>query len=181
MPSGKYRLNFIRIKDEALNWSNIYFRTPDGVDPGQFTGTPIDEDAAEITIQTTDPDTTPPQIDLNNLSVTATPTNPDAPNGETIVNFTFRVKDDISGYKLGYFTLRDPQGLTTGFYHYPPRRGDVYPGPEDFVYTEYTATVVLPPGSAPGTWGIIEHTVRDRALNFKTYNFTEIISFDVDE
>ena len=40
-----------------------------------------------------------PELDLNNLSITATPTNPDSPNGETIVEFTFRVKDDISGYK----------------------------------------------------------------------------------
>ena len=77
--------------------------------------------------------------------------------------------------------MRDPQGLSTPDYHYPPRRDDIYPSEEDFEWTEYTATVILPPGSAPGTWGITELTLRDRALNFKTYNFTEIVSFQVDD
>ena len=184
MPSGTYRLNYIRMFDLALNESREYFTTPEGVDVGDFPppdGVEVDEVAAEIVVETSNPDTTPPELDLTNISVTAEPTNPDAPNGETIVNFTFRVKDDISGYKLGYFTMRDPQGLTTPDYHYAPRRNDIYPSDEDFEWTEYTATVILPPGSAPGTWGITELTLRDRALNFKTYNFTEIVSFQVDD
>ena len=180
MPSGKYRLNFIRMFDLALNESKVYFRTPNGFN-GEFNGDAIDEDAPEIVIETSNPDTTAPELDLNEISVTAVPTNPEAPNGETIVNFTFRVKDDISGYKLGYFTIRDPQGLTRGEYHYTARRSDIYPSDEDFDWKSYTATVVLPPGSAPGTWGITEFTLRDRALNFKTYSFTEIVSFTVDE
>ena len=40
---------------------------------------------------------------------------------------------------------------------------------------------MLPVGSAPGRWGITELTLIDRAQNFKTYDFTEIVRFDVDE
>ena len=178
MPSGIYRLNYIKMLDEAGNESRNYFATPSGEDVGDFyNGDKIDEIAKEVYLETTNPDTSPPELDLNSLGITATPTNPDSPNGETIVEFTFRVKDDISGYKLGYFSLRDPQGLTSGYYHYPERRSEIFPSAEDFDWYEYTSTVVLPAGSAPGTWGVVELTLRDRALNFKTYNFTEIISF----
>lgn len=115
------------------------------------------------------------------LELLPPPTNPDNPNGETKVEFRFRVKDDISGYQIGYYTFRDPQGLTTGFYHYPPRRSELFPTSEDLDWFEYTDTVILPAGSAPGTWGVVELTIRDRAQNFKTYNFTEIVSFDVSD
>ena len=181
MPSGTYRLNYIRMIDEAGNESRNYFATPSGVDTGDnFSGDQLDELAKEVVLETSNPDITAPELDLNNLSISATPTNPDNPNGETIVKFTFRVKDDISGYKLGYYTFRDPQGLTSGFYHYPERRSEIFPSAEDLDWYEYTSTVVLPAGSAPGTWGVVELTLRDRALNFKTYSFTEIISFQTE-
>ena len=181
MPSGTYRLNYIKMFDEAGNESRNYFATPAGVDTGDFNdGDKIDELAKEVYLETINPDTTPPELDLNSLSITATPTNPDSPNGETIVEFTFKVKDDISGYKLGYYTFRDPQGLTSAYYHYPERRSEIFPSAEDLDWFEYTSTVTLPAGSAPGTWGVVELTLRDRALNFKTYNFTEIISFQTE-
>ena len=181
MPSGTYRLNYIKMIDEAGNESRNYFATPLGIDSGDFNdGDKIDELAKEVVLQTSNPDITAPELDLNNISINATPTNPDNPNGETIVKFTFRVKDDISGYKLGYYTFRDPQGLTSGYYHYPERRSEIFPTAEDIDWYEYTSTVVLPAGSAPGTWGVVELTLRDRALNFKTYNFTEIISFQTE-
>ena len=104
MPSGTYRLNYIRMFDLALNESREYFTTPEGIDVGDFPppdGVEVDEVAAEIVVETSNPDTTPPELDLTNIIVTAQPTNTDAPNVETIVNFTFRVKDDITGYKLG--------------------------------------------------------------------------------
>jgi hypothetical protein len=50
----------------------------------------------------------------------------------------------------------------------------------DTEWNEWSITSVLPVGSAPGTWGIAEMTLRDRAQNFKTYDFTEIVRFDVD-
>ena len=178
MPSGTYRLNYINMIDEAGNESRNYFASPSGVDTGDnFAGDQLDELAKEVVLETSNPDITAPELDLNNISINATRTNPDNPNGETIVKFTFRVKDNISGYKLGYYTFRDPQGLTSGYYHYPERRSEIFPTAEDLDWYEYTSTVVLPAGSAPGTWGVVELTLRDRALNFKTYNFTEIISF----
>ena len=182
MSSGTWRSNYIRQIDEAGNETRNYFATPDGVDTGtNFGGTKLDELAPEVTLTTTNPDTTPPELDLNDIGITATPTNPDNPNGETKVEFRFRVKDDISGYQIGYYTLRDPQGLTTAFYHYPARRSQLFPISEDLDWFEYTDTVTLPAGSAPGTWGVVELTLRDRAQNFKAYNFTEIISFDLSE
>ena len=181
MPSGTYRLNYIRMIDEAGNESRNYFASPSGVDTGDnFAGDQLDELAKEVVLETSNPDITAPELDLNNISINATPTNQDNPNGETIVKFTFRVKDDISGYKLGYYTFRDPQGLTSGYYHYPERRSEIFPIAEDLDWYEYTSTVILPAGSAPGTWGVVELTLRDRALNFKTYNFTEIISFQAE-
>jgi hypothetical protein len=178
MPSGTYRLNYIRMFDEAGNESRNYFATPSGIDTGDnFAGDQLDELAKEVILTTSNPDTLPPELDLNDISISAEPTNPESPNGETIVKFTFRVKDDISGYKLAYYTFRDPQGLTSGYYHYPERRSEIFPSAEDLDWYEYTSTVVLPAGSAPGTWGVVELTLRDRALNFKTYNFTEIITF----
>ncbi|MDA0759058.1 MAG: hypothetical protein O2989_02385 [Proteobacteria bacterium] len=182
MSSGTWRANYIRQIDEAGNETRNYFTSPAGVDTGtNFGGTPLDELAPEVTLITTNPDTTSPELDLNDIGITATPTNPDNPNGETKVEFRFRVKDDISGYQIGYYTFRDPQGLTTGFYHYPPRRSELFPTSEDLDWFEYTDTVILPAGSAPGTWGVVELTIRDRAQNFKTYNFTEIVSFDVSD
>jgi len=123
----------------------------------------------------------PPELDLNLISVSAVPTNPEQPNGETLVEFKFRVKDDISGYNLGYYKFRDPQGLTSAYYHYPDSRSSLFPTDFDSDWYEYTATVMLPVGSAPGQWGVTELTLRDRAQNFRTYDFTEIVRFDVDE
>lgn len=178
MPSGIYRLNYIKMIDEAGNESRNYFRAPTGIDTGDnFAGDTLDELAKEVLLTTSNPDTLPPELDLNDISISAEPTNPDSPNGETIVKFRFRVKDDISGYKLGYYTFRDPQGLTSGYYHYPARGSEIFPSAEDLDWYEYTSSVLLPAGSAPGTWGVVELTLRDRALNFKTYNFTEIITF----
>ena len=97
MPSGTYRLNYIKMIDEAGNESRNYFASPSGVDTGDnFAGDQLDELAKEVVLETSNPDITAPELDLNNISINATPTNPDNPNGETIVKFTFRVKDDIS-------------------------------------------------------------------------------------
>ena len=57
------------------------------------------------------PDTTPPVLDVNRITIEAEPTNPAAPNGETQVDITFRVKDNISGYSSTDMFLRDPQGV----------------------------------------------------------------------
>ncbi len=178
MPSGSYSISYAKIFDLPGNSGEVYFQPPSGsVNPGWDNP---DDVSPSVTIETTNPDVIAPELDLNDIGVSAVPTNPSAPNGETIVTFRFRVKDNISGYQIGSFLLRDPQGSTFQYYHYPPRRSDIFPTTEDLDWKEYEATVVLPPGSAPGTWGVAEMTLRDRAQNFKTYNFTEIVSFVVD-
>ena len=54
--------------------------------PGDnFAGDKLDELAKEVILTTSNPDTLPPELDLNNISISAEPTNPESPNGETIV------------------------------------------------------------------------------------------------
>ena len=40
------------------------------------------------------PDLLPPVVDLNGFLIEASPTSPDAPNGETLVEFTLSVQDN---------------------------------------------------------------------------------------
>ena len=181
MPGGIYSLSVIRNIDAAGNDKQLIFRSDYAPDELPWDAQDAGEPAAIIEFVSENPDLLPPEIDLNDLSVSAVPTNPQAPNGETVVEFTFKVRDDISGYALGYFNLRDPQGINHGYYHYQERRGDFYPLPGELDWQEYTATVVLPAGSAPGLWGVSEFTVQDRAGNFKPYNFVETVTFDVIE
>ena len=93
---GTYSLNYILMKDVALNAQGVYFTDPRHAlrDEQEV----LDELPATIDIVTTNPDSTPPVLDLNRITIKAKPTNPAAPNGETRVDITFRIKDDISGY-----------------------------------------------------------------------------------
>ena len=147
MPGGIYSLSVIRNIDAAGNDKQLIFRSDYAPDELPWDASDA-EPAAIIEFVSDNPDLLPPEIDLNDLSVSAVPTDPQAPNGETVVEFTFRVRDDISGYALGYFNLRDPQGINHGYYHYQERRGNFYPLPGELDWQEYTATVVLPAGSA---------------------------------
>ena len=177
-PGGTYKLNFIRMKDIALNEQGVYFTDPGhGLRDEQII---IDEVPATIDVQTTNPDDIPPVLDLNQITIQAEPTNPEAPNGETKVDITFRVKDDISGYKSTDMYLRDPNGVRHFFRHYDPDFYKVYFTRDPAVYHTYHKTVILPVGSIPGTWGIAEMTVSDKAYNVLRANFTEIIRFEIE-
>ena len=59
-------------------------------------------------------------------------------------------------------------------------RFELFPSGDPSQWTTYTWTVILPPGSAPGTWGLANMTVYDRAENIRQYDFTEIIHFEVE-
>jgi hypothetical protein len=48
-------------------------------------------------------------------------------------------------------------------------------------WKQYTVNVILPEGSPPGIWGLLEIFVSDKAGNFRTFNFSEIISFQTIE
>ena len=177
--SGTYSLNYISMRDIALNTRGVYF-----TDPGHTLRDEqevIDELPATIDIVTTNPDSTPPVLDLNRITIQAEPTNLEAPNGETQVDITFRIKDDISGYNSTDLFLRDPQGGTHFFRHYDAEFHDIYFSRDPTVYQTYRQTIILPVGSAPGIWGLAEMTVYDKAQNTLRADFTEIVRFEVNE
>ncbi|MDE2756771.1 MAG: carboxypeptidase-like regulatory domain-containing protein, partial [Acidobacteriota bacterium] len=178
MPSSVYTMSFIKMTDLALNVTGVYFRHPGhGLRPED---TVVDEAGQQVELITNNPDTEAPEVDLNAIEISAEPTNPDAPNGETLVTLTFRIRDNFAGFTHGYLYLRDPQGIEHGFWVYTPNRFNLFPSEDPSLWTTHTWTVVLPEGSAPGTWGLANMTVRDRAQNFRQYDFTEIIHFDVE-
>lgn len=170
MPSGIYSLNNIRMSDAALNESTVY-----------FTDDHVDEDPKTIEVKTKMPDLDPPVLDVNRITIKAEPTVPEAPNGETIVDISFRIKDNISGYEISSMNLRDPQGIMHHFYHYPDGYGGLYFTGNPALFKEYHKRIVLPVGSIPGTWRLAEMTVFDKAGNTLRADFTEIVRFEVDD
>ena len=51
----------------------------------------------------------------------------------------------------------------------------------DNEWRDLTAVFILPEGSLLGTWGVSELTLHDHSGKFKTYDFTEIVQFVVDQ
>ena len=177
--SGTYTLNHILMYDIALNPRGVYFTDPGrGIKDEDII---IDEAPATIDIQTTNPDDTPPVLDLNQITIQAEPTNIEAPNGETQVDISFRVKDNISGYLVTDMYLRDPNGVRHRFRHYEPDYRKIYFTRDPTVYETYRKAITLPVGSIPGTWGFAEMKVWDKAYNLLRTNFTDIIRFEVEE
>ena len=177
--TSTYALNYIAMSDIGLNTRGVYFTDP------HFTlrneDEILDEEPAKIYIQTTNPDSTHPVLDLNRITVTAEPTNPTEPNGETRVDITFRVKDDISGYNYNSIDLRDPQGVVHTFRHLHRDFYKTYFSGDPTVYQTYHKTIILPIGSVPGVWGISQMTIEDKAQNILRADFTEIVRFEVEE
>jgi len=166
--TGIYYVQFIKMRDQARNQSSIYFSEQPG-----------DEPSVAVPILTSNPDTVPPELDLNKIYVLAEPTNPEAPNGETIVTLNYQVKDDISGLGKVSYQLRDPQGLEHHYYHYHENFHSLFFDGDPSSWFSYQDSVVLPVGSAPGTWGVSELYLQDKAHNFKVYDFTETIRFSL--
>ena len=178
MPSSVYTMSYISMVDLALNRSGTYFRHPGhGL---REEDTVVDEAGQQVELITNNPDTEAPEVDLNAIEISAEPTNPDAPNGETLVTVVFRVRDNISGFVGAALNLRDPQGIDHHYGVDNPNSYALFPSGDPSEWTTYTKTIILPPGSAPGTWGLASMTVADRAQNFQRYDFTEIIHFDVE-
>ena len=107
LPSGEYVLNYLSMTDAAGNHSAAY-----------FTGQAGEEAAPYVAIYTRDPDSSPPELDLASINVSAEPTQPEAPNGETRVSVIYVVRDDQSGLGRVSYKLRDPQGIDHNAYHY---------------------------------------------------------------
>lgn len=169
MPSSSYTVARISMVDVAENRNGV-----------EFTGEDGDEASPSIELVTANPDTEPPEIDVNRIRVSAEPTNPEAPNGETRVTVAFPWRDNISGLAASQLLLRDPQGGTLHHWIYPDDREDLYPRRNPATWQTLERVVVLPPGSIPGTWGLAEIVATDRAGNFEPYNFVEIVRFDVE-
>ena len=168
MPSGNYGVPYINIVDEAGNSSPYYFSDSE-----------LDEKMKTVEIISSNPDTKAPEIDVNKIYVKATPTKPEAPDGETLVEITYYARDDKSGLGEVSYILRDPQGIGHREYHYHENFGTLFFEGDPTAWKEYKISVVLPRGSAPGIWGLEEINIIDKARNRKNYNFTENIHFEV--
>ena len=133
-----------------------------------------------ILIETANPDSQFPYLDVNTISISAEPSNPQRPNGETQVSIVYFAKDDKSGLGKVSYALRDPQGILHRNYHYHDNYYTLFfTGNADEI-KQYEINLILPEGSAPGIWGLDYLKLADKANNQKTYQFTEIIHFKVD-
>ena len=178
--NGTYSLASIATGDVSGNIGSVWFIPPE-YQIGKNDQIVLDEGPYTIEIKTRFPDDTPPVLDLNQITINAEPTRPEDPNGETHVDITFKVKDDISGYSSSGILLRDPQGVMHGFNHYAPDHNYMYFIGDPTVYKDYKLSITLPVGSVPGIWGLAEMTVFDKAENTQRANFTEIVRFKVDD
>jgi hypothetical protein len=144
-------------------------------------------------VETLYPDYIRPELDLNNITIVAEPTNPEAPNGETRVDITMIARDlsDYEGHESGVatvgFVLRDPLGndfpYATGNSTMNHPELDYYDFNPDLNsnWAVYHFDLVLPAGSAPGIWGMASADIRDKAGNIKRYSFVELVRFDIIE
>ena len=172
MPGGVYELKRLHFQD-AINQESAWLPN-------------VDDQIQKVTIETKNPDTTPPTLDVNRITVDAEPVNPENPNGMTYVKVECYIKDDISGFEIGSIRIRDPLGGERrysdlyGPYTYSGKE-EIYFQDDPNVYQKYTASITLPEGSFPGVWGVIGISVTDKARNTLYNDFTEITRFEVIE
>jgi hypothetical protein len=169
MPSDYYYVTWIKFYDFARNTTDI-----------RFSDSPYDKTLQKIYIETPNPDTQAPEVDLNRITVYAVPTHPEAPDGETLVTINYYARDNKSGVGTVRYSLRDPQGIEHGEWHYHRNFYTTYFDGEPTVWEKYTINCVLPQGSAPGIWGLSELSVTDKAWNNRIYNFVETLIFEPD-
>jgi hypothetical protein len=167
-PSGEYAINRMQIIDFAGNTSAY------GISD-------IISENRTFNFESDLSDYEPPELDLNNIKVSAYPTHPENPNGETVVNIEFYAKDNASGLGIASYRLLDSMGVDHFEYFYHENFYTLYFDGDPTQWKKYTISVVLPEGSAPGIWGLMEINLCDKAGNFKTYNFLEIVHFVIDD
>ncbi len=171
MTGGEYVLNRLYFQD-GINRVNVYLPN-------------IDDQIQKVTVETKTPDTMPPTLDVNRITVNAEPAKPENPNGMTFVTVEYYVKDDISGFEKGSIRIRDPLGGERSYKLWGPYTSnstkDIYFQEDPNVYQKYIAYIVLPEGSFPGIWGVIGISVTDKAKNTIYNDFTEITRFEVIE
>ena len=167
MANGTYVVSHLSMIDYAENRGQIYFNKY--TYPATFEFTSVNADM------------TAPTLDLNNITVSAQPMRPNDPNGETKLTLEYFANDDISGVDMVSFKLIDPTGKTHFFYHYHDNFYTTFFVGDPTKSKKYMAEVILPIGSAPGTWGVLEMMLTDKAGNTVKYNFAEIVHFSVTE
>jgi hypothetical protein len=195
-PKGYYEINMLRLVDEGGNPKMAYFMN----DTSAFNIAAGDLKVSKhirdsIYIDTKYPDFIPPVLDVNAISIKATPTHPKAPDGETLFEMEFFAKDSSaytgneSGIKVGSYTLRDPQGKQhwnsmqndfdkiKGNFYYLISDPEGKPG----LWRKYKVSTLLPRGSSPGLWGVESIDLVDRANNTKHISFVELVRFDIEE
>jgi len=164
---GTWLLSTIRMGDRAGNLSAVRFLAGDHEEP------------QAILVQTASPDSRAPEVDLDDIGISARAVRPEAPDGETIVSLVYLARDDGAGLGPVSFNLRDPQGIDHLHYHYHENfHGAVYEG-DPSVWTRYEVDVLLPAGSAPGIWGLSSMQVRDKVRNIRNYAFAETLRFEL--
>jgi hypothetical protein len=191
-PSGFYSVNYLAMTDLALNVRQVLFDKDTAnknyfIPPANINQRAIRD---SIYMKTKYPDLKPPIIDLNDIKIQATPTNPTAPNGETLFEMWLWIKDEsdfagkASGFAHGYYTLRDPQGLERSI-SMQSDLGNLYysiqPDSSIYGYKRYYFKTLLPAGSPPGLWGVSAININDHAQNKKYYSFVEFVRFDVEQ
>ena len=174
-PGGIYAVSAIAMGDIAGNGSVIRF-----INDVNKSHVETDQPTVSIEIKTPNPDFQPPELDVNNIFIRAEPYDLVNPDGKTRVEIIFRVKDDNSGYTSGSCFLRSPDGKSHVYHIYDPNPYRIYFEGDPTVWKKYIKTIVLPEGSQPGIWGLASMSISDKAENYRHYDFTEIIRFDVD-
>ena len=131
-------------------------------------------------------------VDLNSIEITASPTQPDSPNGETLVTIECMLQDtsDFDAFAAGLkhvsYTLRNPLGEEFTFTAWDDLGGANYYystfAPEaSNEWKAVTIERILPVGSAAGTWGLSHIQMMDRAHNIKNHSFVEYMHFELDD
>jgi len=138
-----------------------------------------DQTPVWVEVSTSNYDDQAPEVDPL-ITVTGTATNPESPNGETVVEIVFTARDDKSGVGTVNFRLLDPQGNSFFEYHYHDNFYTTFFEGDATEWQTYTINVVLPAGSAPGVWGLESLEVSDKADNNNAQSFVENMHFQVE-
>ena len=165
--AANYSASRINMLDEARNQQSE-----------SFSASPNTHAPVWVRVITADPDVQSPTLDLNNITVAASPTNPSAPNGETVVNIDYWARDDKSGLGIVSYRLLDPQGTSHFEYHYHANFHSTFFSGNATAWAPYRINVVLPAGSPPGTWGLESLELSDKVDNVAAHSFVENVHFE---
>ena len=164
--SANYGASMVIMEDLAANKVSVDFGTGAADEPQKWAA-----------VATTNFDGQPPELQLNTIAISAAPTNPAAPNGETKVTIVYYARDDKSGLGQVSYRLLDPQGGSHSEYHYHENfRTEFFVG-DPTAWKRYEINAVLPVGSAPGTWGLESMELSDKVDNKNAQSFVENLHF----